>query len=116
MLDTTDGVIRVLRSLGRSTEPRSNSILARGGTGYSVDRDPFFGGFIDSLESRTELLNRFSVLDERERAVLSLWYVQDLAVPSICETLGMSRATAYRIRDRALERLVGADVTTEALV
>ena len=114
MFDTTDGVIRALRTLGRSSETRSTSILSRSGAGYSVDRDPFHGGFIDSIDTRTELLKRFARLDERERAILTLWYVQDLEVPAICETLGMSRATAYRIRDRAIERMTGASTTTEA--
>lgn len=114
MFDTTDGVVRALRSLGRSTDASSTSILATSSsTGYSVDKDPFHGGYIDSLEARLELLDRFSRLDERERAILTLWYVQDLAVPSICESLGMSRATAYRIRDRAIDRLVEVPVQSD---
>jgi len=113
MFRSTDDVTRALRSLGRSTGTRSTSVLQQPSSSYGVDSDPFHGGFLDTLEARTEVLSRFARLDERERAVLTLWYVQDLAVPSICDALGMSRATCYRIRDRALERMLGIAVTAE---
>lgn len=113
MFRSIDDVTRALRTLGRTTGTRSTSILQHSGSSYGVDHDPFHGGYLDSLEARTEVLSRFARLDERERAILTLWYVQDLAVPSICDALGMSRATCYRVRDRALERMLGVTVTAD---
>lgn len=111
MFRSTDDVIRALRAFGRSTGPRSSSVITTGGTAPAFDDDPFGRGFIDDLEARTTILKRFAGLDARERAILSCWYVQDLSVPTICETFGLSRATAYRLRDRALEQMTDAAIS-----
>ncbi|MFP5224438.1 MAG: helix-turn-helix domain-containing protein [Actinomycetota bacterium] len=116
MFPTTDEVTRALRAYARSFGPRSRSVMSTNGNGHDFQDDPFGRGFIENLDARTTLLSRFSVLDERERATLALWYIEDLAVPAICDALGCSRATLYRIRDAALAKLTDAAVQAEAVV
>lgn len=116
MFPTTDEVTRALRAYGRSYGSRSRSVMSTHGSGHDFQDDPFGRGFIDDLDTRTALLSRFAALDERERATLALWYIEDAAVPSICETLGTSRATIYRLRDAALAKLTDAHVAATATV
>jgi hypothetical protein len=74
MFPTTDEVTRALRAYARSFGTRSRSVMSTNGNGHDFQDDPFGHGFIENLEARTALLSRFSVLDERERATLALWY------------------------------------------
>lgn len=103
MFETVGQVARALKAFREYYHPKSSSVvLFNGKTTTDVDADPFRKGFLDSVELRAELLDRLSSLDERERAVLMLWYVADLPVRTICAKLGLSRSHAYRLRDRAL--------------
>jgi RNA polymerase sigma factor (sigma-70 family) len=102
MFRTVGQVVRALKSYREYYHPRSSGIVLVSNRTTDVDADPFRRGFLDSVELRTELLRRLSSLDERERAVLMLWYVMDLPVREICEQLAMSRSACYRLRDRAL--------------
>lgn len=115
MFPTTDDVTRALRAYGRSYGTRSRSVLSSNGSGHDFQADPFGHGFIDDLDARTALLSRFAALDERERSILALWYIEDLAVPAICETVGASRATIYRLRDTALAKLTDANVAAVSI-
>lgn len=102
MFGTIGEVVRALKSYRDHYDPKSKSILLVSSRTTDVDADPFRRGFLDTLEARAELLRRLASLDERERAVLLLWYVSDLPVREICEKLSLSRSHCYRLRDRAL--------------
>ena len=102
MFGNVGQVVRALKAYRDYYQPKSSGILLVSNRTTDVDADPFRRGFLDSLEARTEILSRLSSLDERERAVLMLWYVMDLPVREICEELAMSRSACYRLRDRAL--------------
>lgn len=115
MFPTTDEVIRALRAYARSYGNRSRSVMSTNGNGHDFQADPFARGFIDDLDARAALLARFASLDERERATLALWYIEDLAPPAICDALGCSRATLYRIRDAALAKLTDANIAADAI-
>lgn len=106
MFATAGDVIRALKAYRDYYDPRSRSVLATSSRSTDIDRDPFGRGFLDSIETRTELLCRLSTLDERERSILMLWYVLDLPVKEVCERLSLSRSHAYRLRDRALLELL----------
>jgi|ERR671924_1125144 DNA-directed RNA polymerase specialized sigma subunit len=106
MLQTVGQVVRALKSYREYYHPKSSGILMGViSRTTDVDADPFRRGFLDSLELRTELLRRLSALDERERAVLMLWYVMDQPVHEICDSLSLSRSHCYRVRDRALANM-----------
>ena len=114
MFETVGQVTRALKSFRDYYHPRSSGIIT-GATSKSrdIDADPFRHGFLDSIETRAELLRRLSALDERERSVLMLWYVMDQPVHEICDQLSLSRSHCYRVRDRALATMVAADVAPE---
>lgn len=105
--DTVGNVVTALKNFRDFYSPKSSSVLSPGNGIIDVDADPFRRGFLNALEGRTELVKRLAELDERERAVVTLWYVADLPVREICERLSLSRSHAYRIRDRALKSMTG---------
>ncbi|GAC1413182.1 MAG: hypothetical protein NVSMB57_08710 [Actinomycetota bacterium] len=109
MFDTVGGVVTALKTFRDYYSPRSSSVMMTGNRNTDIDADPFRRGFLNALESRTELLKRLATLDERERAVVTLWYVADLPVREICERLALSRSHLYRIRDRALKTMTAID-------
>lgn len=111
MLDTVGGVVTALKTFRDYGSPKSSSVIGFGRGNIDIDADPFRRGFLAALETRTELLKRLATLDERERAVVTLWYVADLPVREICERMKLSRSHAYRIRDRALETMTGGAST-----
>jgi len=107
MYETNGEVVGALKAFADFYQPRATgSIISGQGRGPQFGGDPFRGGFIDSLDARTTLLKRLAVLDERDRNVVMLWYVNDVPVKDICTKLGVSRATLYRMRDRALQQMV----------
>ena len=109
MNTTVGGVVRALKCYRDFYSPKTSSVMTPGTGRIDVDADPFRRGFLNALEDRTELLKRLAVLDERERAVVTLWYVADMPVREICERLAVSRSSCYRLRDRALERMAHPD-------
>lgn len=108
MIDTVGGVVTALKNFRDYYAPRSSSIMAPGLGTPDIDADPFRRGFLDALQIKAELSKRLASLDERERAVVMLWYVADLPVREVCERLSLSRSHAYRIRDRALKLMTGS--------
>jgi len=102
MFQSAGQVVRALKAFSDYYDPRSSSVMVATNRTTDVDADPFRRGFLDSLDLRSELLGRLSSLDERERAVLMLWYLEDLSVPQICERMNLSRSHCYRLRDRAV--------------
>lgn len=111
MLETVGDVVTALKSFGDFYSPKSTSVLVATGKPLDVSADPFRRGFIDSLEIRTELLKRLAGLEERERTAVMLWYVSETPVRELCARLGVSRATLYRLRDRALGNMIDADAS-----
>jgi DNA-directed RNA polymerase specialized sigma subunit len=111
MFATVGDVVAALKTFGDFYAPRTNSVLVASGKPIDTDADPFRRGFIDSLEIRTELLKRLGALDERERAAVMLWYVSETPVRDLCARLGVSRATLYRLRDRALGNMIDAEAS-----
>ncbi|MFA5891012.1 MAG: sigma factor-like helix-turn-helix DNA-binding protein [Actinomycetota bacterium] len=106
MFETVGQVVKALKAYRDYYHPRSCSVMLASRKTTDIDADPFRRGFLDSVDLRSELLSRLSSLDERERAVVTLWYVMDLPVSEICEELSLSRSNCYRIRDRALDSML----------
>jgi DNA-directed RNA polymerase specialized sigma subunit len=106
MFETVGQAVKALKAFRDYYDPRSSSVLIASNKTTDVDADPFRRGFLDTVDMRTELLHRLSLLDERERAVLMQWYILDLPVRTICERLNLSRSHCYRLRDRALTMML----------
>jgi DNA-directed RNA polymerase specialized sigma subunit len=64
-------------------------------------------GLLETIDDRAELCRRMATLSDRERHVLFLWYVRQLAVPDIAKELRISRRQCFRIRSSALRTLRG---------
>ena len=87
-----------------SDEADETSVVERLGV-----EDPRF----ETVEDRTTIQERLSVLSERERLVLRLRFVEDMTQSQIAERIGFSQMHVSRILRRALQRLreaVGEDV------
>jgi DNA-directed RNA polymerase specialized sigma24 family protein len=86
---------------------RSRSVLSREGA-WDPDGEPFGHGFLTGFEERTEVTRLLETLDPRERRLLILWYMEGHPVAAIARSLGISRVHCYRLRDRALRRMIEA--------
>lgn len=64
---------------------------------------------VASADEGHELARRMPRLSPRDRWLLFLCYTQRLSVAEIARLLGLSRVGCYRIRGRALVRLIGDD-------
>jgi DNA-directed RNA polymerase specialized sigma subunit len=88
-------------------QPATGSILQVG----AARRDSSAGdgirpGLLETLDGRTELCRRMAFLSERERHVLFLWYVRQLAAHEIARELHISRRQCFRIRSKAVQALI----------
>lgn len=63
-------------------------------------------GVLDTLDERSELRRRVDRLEERERKLLFLWYVTELPVGEIARAVGVSRRHCFRVRSRAVDKIV----------
>jgi DNA-directed RNA polymerase specialized sigma24 family protein len=84
----------------------STSVLRTSRRGRDPHRGPFRPGFLDGLETRTELNRLLAHLDERARQLLLLWFVHERPVTVIADMLRISRMHCYRLRDRALQQML----------
>lgn len=109
-MQNIDEVVAGLKAFRDYYGPKSSSVATTSNRGRDIDADPFRRGFLDSLEARTQMLGKLAALDERERAVLMLWYVMDLPTRDVCDRLQLSRSHAYRIRDKALSQMVDQEL------
>lgn len=99
-------IMAALRRAKHYFDPRTNSIIVCRDAGGSRNQDPFRPGFISGLEERVVLARLLRMLDPRSRMLLLLWYVESVPVTRIAHRLKMSRVHAYRVRDKALKRMV----------
>jgi RNA polymerase sigma-70 factor (sigma-E family) len=74
------------------------------GTG-PVLRDEWADQAIGLVETRSELLDALGTLAPRQRAVLTLRYLEDLSEADVAEILGCSVGTVKSTASRALDRL-----------
>ena len=106
MFLTPGDVIRTLKRLRDPYDPRSSSLMLVGGASEDPHAEPFHRGFIDHFEERAELQRRLEALDERDRALLLLWYCEGRPVAHIARTIGISRVHCYRLGRRAIQALL----------
>ena len=100
----------VIGSLIRYTDwwqPATSSVLqvgvARRGSGIG---DGIPHGLLETLDERAELCRRMRRIDDRDRRILFLWYVSQLAAQDIAREVGISRRQCFRRRARAIRILL----------
>ena len=103
-------VIRGLVTLTDWWQPSTTSILqvgaARRASGFG---DGLRDGLFDTIGERSELARRVRGLEERDRRILFLWYVRELAAHEVAREVGISRRQCFRRRSAALRALVDRD-------
>ncbi len=77
--------------------------MRRSGKGFTDGMPP---GLISTIDVRTELGRRMSLLEERDRTLLFLWYVRQLAVADIAKQIRTSRRHCFRLRASAVRMIV----------
>lgn len=90
--------------------PLTTSVLQVGALGRRTQaQDGFRAGLLETLDERTELCRRVWQLDEVDRLLLFLWYVQELPIWDIAKAVGISRRQCFRRRAKAIRALVDPD-------
>ncbi len=91
-------------------QPRTGSVIAvAGARRASGFDDGIRDGLLDTLDQRIELCRRMATLEERERRILYLWYVRELAAHEIAREVRISRRHCFRLKAAALRALVDQD-------
>ena len=113
MLETRESVIRALITYTDWWQPATASVfrVARR-DGQAGDGIP--PGLLDTLDERTELCRRMRPLADRDRELLYLWYLRQLPVDDIAQTLHISRRQCFRRRASAIRCLWDPDGTRTA--
>jgi DNA-directed RNA polymerase specialized sigma subunit len=107
MLQSTHEVIHALVTYTDWWQPSSTSVLQVGVARRSNEpSEGFRPGLLETLDERMELARRMHAVEERDRHLLLLWYVQQLEVADIARKVGLSRRQCFRRRSRAIQTLV----------
>ena len=115
MFASTDEVIRALLTYTDWWQPSTGSILQVGNARRDANAgDGLRAGLVETIDGRTELCRRMERLSERERQVLFLWYVRQLAAHEIAKELRISRRQCFRLRSKAVDRLTDESVDPAA--
>jgi DNA-directed RNA polymerase specialized sigma subunit len=102
-------VVRALLTYTDWWQPATTSILQVGAARRGTDpAQGFHAGLLDNLDERTELCRRMQRVEDRDRKVLFLWYVKQLAVKDIARAVGISRRQCFRRRAKAIRMVVEA--------
>jgi hypothetical protein len=108
VLSTPNEVIRALLTYTDWWQPSTTSIMQVGGArrlgkGF-VDGIP--SGLLSTMDIRAELCRRMGCIEDRDRQILFLWYVQQLAVGDIAKAVRVSRRHCFRLRSAAVHKIV----------
>ncbi|MGH2784125.1 MAG: helix-turn-helix domain-containing protein [Actinomycetota bacterium] len=107
LLGSSTDVIRCLTTYTDWWQPASGSVLLVGGARRASGvGDGLHPGVIETLDERTELGRRVTMLKDRDRRILFLWYVAQASVSDVARALGVSQRQCHRIRARAVQRIV----------
>lgn len=106
LFQRTEDVADALCTMPRFYSPSSTSLMRVQRRSRPHSADPFRPGFLATIGARAELARMLRVLDERSRWLLVLWFIEDRPVSAIAQRLGVSRVHCYRLRDKALRRML----------
>jgi DNA-directed RNA polymerase specialized sigma subunit len=114
-LASHDQVVRALLTFTDWWQPVTASVYQVGSARRnSSHSDGIPAGLLSTLDLRTELCLRMSQLPDRDRRLLFLWYVKQLAVEDIAKDLGISRRQCFRRRANAIREVVKMGETDQA--
>jgi DNA-directed RNA polymerase specialized sigma24 family protein len=106
LLTSENEVVRCLVTYTDWWQLVSTSVLSLGPRSRGFSSDGIRPGLVETLEERMELSRRMAELPPRERGVLFLWYVGQLSATQVARGVGISRRHCFRVRARALRRIV----------
>lgn len=95
-------------SLDRLLSPEQEGGAAQSVESPTADEDIDFTRAFDRRELREELVQAIGALPERERLVVSLYYVEQLSMKDVAAVLGVSETRASQLHWQALRRLRSA--------
>jgi DNA-directed RNA polymerase specialized sigma24 family protein len=107
-MQTAQDITTSLMRAHRFFDPKTTSLMLPGRGEYNVSSEPFRGGFMDGLEERAILTRLLRLLDERSCKLMLHWYVEQRPVTDIARRMHVSRVHCYRMRNKALSRMVAA--------
>ncbi len=105
-LDTEVKIVRALARWGEIYHPRSSSLVVLGSLRLGALAEPFRPGSLHLMEEREALRRLLLCLEEREILLLWLWHYVGMEVAQIARRLGVSRQHCYRMRRRAVEKML----------
>jgi DNA-directed RNA polymerase specialized sigma subunit len=116
VLTTRNDVIRALVTYTDWWQTSSSSVIQ---VGFQRSKDAHHGdgmptGLLERMDERTDLCRRMKDVNERDRAILFLWYVRQLAVDDIARAVGISRRHCFRRKAAALAAIVDSDAESDA--
>lgn len=107
MLDSPREVVWCLITYTDWWQPSTTSVLQVGAARRQSNvSDVAPPALLDSVDVRAELSRRVLSLEERDRELLYLWYVVQMAAVDIAKTLGISRRQCFRRRASAIRNIV----------
>ena len=114
-LDQADQVIRCLLTYTDWWQPNTTSVYYVGGAGRDrVLAEGIRPGLLEHLDERSELCQRMQRLNDRDRRLLFLWYIEQRAVDEIAKELKISRRQCFRRRREAIRTIIEAGETDQA--
>jgi len=113
MLDTYGAIESALRHFADPVQPRTGSVTTVPSGRSAGERVPFHASLLERLDERQELKARMQWLDDEEQVVLLRWYVEGARAETIAHHLRCSVRHVYRVRARAMARLVELGVDDE---
>jgi DNA-directed RNA polymerase specialized sigma24 family protein len=115
VLESPAEVIRCLITYTDWWQPATSSIYQVGAAGRDRNLpEGFRPGLLDHLSERAELVRRMKVIQERDRSLLVLWYLEQLPVEDIAKRLRISRRQCFRRRANAIRVLAEGDSSAAA--
>jgi DNA-directed RNA polymerase specialized sigma24 family protein len=107
MLESPRQVVWSLLTYTDWWQPATSSVLQVGAARRkSQFPEGIPAGLLETLDVRAELCRRVSLLEDRDRQVLYLWYVVQLPAEDIAKTVRISRRQCFRRRARAIRKIV----------
>jgi len=109
VLSSRTDIVRCLVTYTDWWQPATSSVYHVTGTRDRDLGDGLRPGLLDHLDERAELCRRMEQVEERDRHLLVLWYVEQLPVDEIAPILGISRRQCFRRRSQTLRSIAEAD-------
>ena len=107
MLDTEQQVVFCLLTYVDWWQPSTSSLLqVPAGRRNRRTSDGLRPGLLETMDVRSELSRRVLMLGDRDRKLLLLWYVEQLAVEDVARALRISRRQCFRRRAHAIRKIV----------